>query len=147
MAFALEPGELGKVVLKKHEGQTDAPYCVVAALSVRQKRNFTTEYDEAFRTVKTTGEYFDTLKNVFNKYVKSIHGYSSNDPEEAFTDEGMGEILSQLVRGTVVSYEEKKSCELPHLFDAASFVISVPKITAKTPTYELLAQVAMKKVV
>lgn len=107
--FALEPGELGKVTLQKHEGKPDAPYCLVRAMSVRQQREYAAEYDKKMQEVTTTASYFDTLSELFLKHVESFHGYKSEELEEAFTEEGLKEILRRMLAGKLVQYEEKKS--------------------------------------
>ena len=106
--FALEPGEQGKVTLAKHDGQDNAPYCIVEAMSLKQQRQFTAEFD-AIYAVETGDEFCDKIKELFLKYVKSFHGYRSDDVEEAFSKEGMLEILRRMVAGNMVSYDEKKS--------------------------------------
>ena len=106
--FALEPGEQGKVTLAKHDGQDNAPYCIVEAMSLKQQRQFAIEFDAVY-DIQTTDDHFDKVKELFTKYVKSFHGYRSDDVEEAFSKEGMLEILRRMVAGNMVSYEEKKS--------------------------------------
>jgi len=107
--FALEPGEIAKVTLQKHEGKDGAPYCLVKAMSVREQRKYAAEFDETIRSAKTTTDYFDALSKLFLKYVISFHGYQSEELEDAFSEEGLLEILRRMIAGKLVSYEEKKS--------------------------------------
>lgn len=106
--FALEPGELAKVTLEKHEDKTDGAYCVVKAMSMREQREYAKEYDAIFE-FKERDDFFENVKSLFSKYVISFHGYCSEDMEDAFSKEGLIEILRRLLAGRLVSYEEKKS--------------------------------------
>lgn len=107
--FALEPGELAKVTLEKHEGQAESPYCLVRAMSIREQRGYAAEFDSTIRSAKTTEGYFNSLSELFTKYVISFHGYKSEVIEEAFTEDGLLEILRRMVAGRLVQYDEKKS--------------------------------------
>lgn len=107
--FALEPGELGRVTLTKHEEAENAPYCVVRSMSMREQRAYAAEYDAIFESDRTRDEFFDNVIAMFKQHVVSIHGYQSDDPEDAFNKDGMIEILRRLLGGKMVSHEEKKS--------------------------------------
>ena len=109
--FALEPGELGKIVLDRHEGVDNPPCCVVKAKSARQQREYDNSFDELWkRTDDDSSKAFqDRLTELFKANVERIEGYQSEDIEEAFTRTGMVEILRKLVSGSLIKYEEKKS--------------------------------------
>lgn len=105
---ALEPGELAKVTLEKHEGQESAPYCLVRAQSMKEQRSFAAEYDTIFEN-NSRDDFFNGVKALFQKHVVSFHGYRSEELEEAFSKDGMVEILRRLLAGRLVTHEEKKS--------------------------------------
>jgi len=105
---ALEPGELARVTLEKHENVEGGPYCVVRGMSMREQRAFAVEYDSIFE-FKERDDFFDNIARLFRKVVVSIHGYASDEIEDAFSKEGMIEILRRLLAGRLLSYDEKKS--------------------------------------
>lgn len=106
--FALEPGELGKITLQKHEGQDNAPYCLAKAMSMREQREYAKAYDAIFE-FKERDDFFENVKRLFSKHVMSFHGYRSEEMEDAFSKEGLIEILRRLLSGQLIAYEEKKS--------------------------------------
>lgn len=109
--FALEPGERGKIVLEQHEGRENPPCCIVLAKSARQQREFDKAFDDLWKkTPDDSSQAFqDRLTELFKANVERIEGYCSDEVEDAFTRQGMMEILRKLVAGSLVRYEEKKS--------------------------------------
>jgi hypothetical protein len=106
--IALEPGEIGKVFLDKHDAVENAPYCLVKALSIREHRKFVQAYDAMFE-LKTGEEIQHRMVELFKEHVIEIKGYSSDDVEEAFSQAGVLQILKKMLGGNIVSYDEKKS--------------------------------------
>jgi hypothetical protein len=109
--FALEPGDEGKIILDKHKAIDNPPCCAVVAKSMRQQR----EYDAAYEAVwkRQEGDTSDAvsqrLVDLFKANVLRIEGYASEEVEDAFTQNGIEEVLGKLVSGRLVQYEQKKS--------------------------------------
>jgi len=109
--FALEPGQIGKLVLKCHEGNQSPPCCVVLAKSVRQQMEFDRAYEDVWKANDGDKSEHVTQRiiDLFKLHVERIEGYQSESVEDAFTHGGMVEILQQLVGGRLLQYEQKKS--------------------------------------
>jgi hypothetical protein len=109
--FALEPGELGQIVLEKHKGTESPPCCVVVAKSMRQQREYDAAYEAVWRRHEgdTSANVSQRLVDLFKANVLRIEGYQCEEPEDAFTQAGLEEVLGKLVSGRLVPYEQKKS--------------------------------------
>jgi hypothetical protein len=106
--ISLEPGEKGRVYLSRHENVEGAPYCVVNALSIRQQREFVRKYEEMFE-LESGIAIQERMLELFKEYVVEVVGYSSTDPEDAFSQSGLMEILRKLISGSLITHDEKKS--------------------------------------
>jgi hypothetical protein len=104
--ITLEPGEKGRIYLEKHEGIENAPYCLVKSLSIRQQREYIKKYEDMFETVSGI-DLHSKMVNLFKEYVEDIVGYSSKDPEDAFSQGMLMEVLRKLIGGVLTPHEKK----------------------------------------
>jgi hypothetical protein len=109
--FALEPGQLGKIVLEAHKDMESPPCCVVVAKTIRQQMEYDAAYEDVWRRHEGDTSKSFTLRFVelFKQHVLRIEGYQSDDPLDAFTEDGLKEILGKLISSRLIPYEQKKS--------------------------------------